>query len=676
MIRSNALVSLVSLTGLAAGALALATGPTACRTQVATVHAPKAAEWQLLASDLPSSLMSVAARSPGDVYTVGSDKGHGPLVLHYDGESWMRLDTHQSGDLWWVQALPDATIMAGAGAMVLRYGGKSPDDFTRLPTPGLAKQTIYGVWGKSGDDFYAVGSAAGRDGFVWHYHGAAFEAEKLPRDLPRTAAGELPGFFKVWGTGDDVWVVGSSGSFLHRSGTGPFEVVPTGTKETLFTLHGTRGRCLAVGGSSNGVLLEMKGPTPVMNDLSPAGAGLIQGVFATDEFGDWASGERGMVYERVAGGAFTPVDHGRTLPPTSSLHSIYVDPTGGVWSAGGNVLTPALDGGVLLYHGPPVAKVDYADPATTKPPPVTCPAEVVSAGKSGSVARRWDEQALAAIRLDLPRPTVHARNLFHASAAMWDAWAAYDTKAAGVYVHERHTAPDVEAARRTAISYAAYDVLSHRYAKAIGGATSLACFAAVMKDLGLDPDDAHDTGDDPTRSATASDTPSSRTTLKDGADEAGDYADPPHEYDSLNPALVFDNAGATLNDPAHWQPINLAVAATQNGIILPAGVQSYIGSTVGQGDAVRDEARVGRGALARPRARALAVDAGDEGLARRGRSARRRRATAKTPPPSTSRRAPTGTTRSAPTTATAGRRTRLPESPTRRRSCRCRTSRA
>ena len=30
--------------------------------------------------------------------------------------------------------------------------------------------------------------------------------------------------------------------------------------------------------------------------------------------------------------------------------------------------------------------------------------------------------------------------------------------------------------------------------------------------------------------------------------------------------------------PERWQPINLSVAATQNGLILPAGVQDYIGS--------------------------------------------------------------------------------------------------
>ena len=49
-----------------------------------------------------------------------------------------------------------------------------------------------------------------------------------------------------------------------------------------------------------------------------------------------------------------------------------------------------------------------------------------------SVARRWDEALLDAIRRALPAPTVHARNLFHTSAAMWDAWAAYDPTAPGL----------------------------------------------------------------------------------------------------------------------------------------------------------------------------------------------------------------------------------------------------
>ena len=43
-----------------------------------------------------------------------------------------------------------------------------------------------------------------------------------------------------------------------------------------------------------------------------------------------------------------------------------------------------------------------------------------------SVARQWNEEVLNGIRNDFARPTVHARNLFHASVAMYDIWAVFD----------------------------------------------------------------------------------------------------------------------------------------------------------------------------------------------------------------------------------------------------------
>ena len=100
-----------------------------------------------------------------------------------------------------------------------------------------------------------------------------------------------------------------------------------------------------------------------------------------------------------------------------------------------------------------------------------------------SVARRWDEAMLDAIRRALPAPTVHARNLYHTSAAMWDAWAAYDPVASGVFVTDKATSWDVDAARDEAISYAAYRVLSARYLNAVGGDESLSAFADVMDAL-------------------------------------------------------------------------------------------------------------------------------------------------------------------------------------------------
>ncbi|RYG66389.1 hypothetical protein EON77_17500, partial [bacterium] len=62
----------------------------------------------------------------------------------------------------------------------------------------------------------------------------------------------------------------------------------------------------------------------------------------------------------------------------------------------------------------------------------------------------------------------------------------------------------------------------------------------------------------------------------DGANEAANYADNT-AFVPVNPPAAVDEPGATVVDLAHWQPLNLSVAATQNGIVLPAGVQTYLG---------------------------------------------------------------------------------------------------
>src|SRR6266581_4303582 len=90
-----------------------------------------------------------------------------------------------------------------------------------------------------------------------------------------------------------------------------------------------------------------------------------------------------------------------------------------------------------------------------------CSAAIVApASPSNSVARVWNERALAAIRTDTPHPPAQARNYFSLSVCMYDAWAAYDTNGAVGFIYRgKHTAPDVAAARSNAISYAAYRML-------------------------------------------------------------------------------------------------------------------------------------------------------------------------------------------------------------------------
>src|SRR3989442_655416 len=118
--------------------------------------------------------------------------------------------------------------------------------------------------------------------------------------------------------------------------------------------------------------------------------------------------------------------------------------------------------------------------ATTRPweRASVCPPMVDHA--TWSFARRWDESLLSAIRRALPNPPVHARNLFHLSVAMWDAWAAYDATASGYVFKEKLQARDVSAARNETISYAAYRVLTARFIKGVGADKSLGEFDDLM----------------------------------------------------------------------------------------------------------------------------------------------------------------------------------------------------
>lgn len=202
----------------------------------------------------------------------------------------------------------------------------------------------------------------------------------------------------------------------------------------------------------------------------------------------------------------------------------------------------------------------------------------VSPARAESVARRWNEAIIAAIRLDVPNPPVHARNLFHLSAAMWDAWAAYDETAVG-YVHrERQTALNVEEARREAISYAAYRVLVNRFSDSVGAAVTLPALQTRLSTEGFDAAVVTTTGNSP--AAVGNRVAASVLAFAniDGSNQAGGYTD--STYFPVNPPLVLADGGTTAVNPNRWQPLAFAKQVAQNGIELPDKVQSFIGAVV------------------------------------------------------------------------------------------------
>lgn len=529
-------------------------------------------EWQVVASGLDEALMSVNGSSVSDVWAVGADTGHGPLVLHFDGTTWERRETAHKGHLWWVHSFADGTaLFGGARGSILSWDGSQ---FVRHVTPGLARQTVFGVWGTSSNDAWAVGSeTSGRRGFMWHFDGATWTDVPLPDDVP-LRNGEKPGLFKVWGTAaDDVWSIGGDGTVLHRDGNAWSRVVIE-RSDTLFTVHGTKDRVYVVGGGTQATLLE--GSSAGLSDRSPADLGLLQGVSANEK-DVWASGEGGAVFQRT-NSSWSQVRHGLSLN-VESLHAIWVDPTGGVWTVGGNVLGDLTKGALVRLASKNAATFTPAAPPT--PPEPTCPTNAIDPAEGRSIARRWNEQILGAIRRDLPRPTVHARNLFHLSAAMWDAWVTFAPSGQGVFVNERVVATDLDAARQEAISYAALRVLEHRYGNAVGGPVSKVCFRAFMTKLGYDAADANVVGDSPRAIGNRIGAAIIAATANDGANEQNNYADTTG-FVATSPPLSVESPSSPVDDIDAWQPLDLAIAATQNGIPLAPGVQKYIGAHWGR----------------------------------------------------------------------------------------------
>ena len=186
-----------------------------------------------------------------------------------------------------------------------------------------------------------------------------------------------------------------------------------------------------------------------------------------------------------------------------------------------------------------------------------------------SVARRWIEVLLQAIRDDFARPTVHARNLFHLSAAMYDAWAIY-SDTARPWLFGAGGAPctlpglppgrDIADARQEAVGHAAWRLIRHRFRHSPGFAGTARNADSLMSALG------HDRGDDGAAAALGRCIGEHYIArgLADGSNEQGDYKSA--AYRPVNPVLDPEFPGnADLLDPDRWQPMALRLFVDQAG---------------------------------------------------------------------------------------------------------------
>ncbi len=206
-----------------------------------------------------------------------------------------------------------------------------------------------------------------------------------------------------------------------------------------------------------------------------------------------------------------------------------------------------------------------------------------------SAARVWNEALLQSIRGDLARPTVHARNLFHTAVAMYDAWAVIEQGAASNYLLGQNlhgfscnfngfSAPqNKQDAQRKAISYAAYQLLKHRFADAPDAESVMGIYEDLMLLSGFDAE--FESTNYSSGSAAALGNYIAQCVidygLSDGANESNDYAS--LIYQPLNEPMFPERPGnTTLSDPDRWQPLSFEVFRDQSGNVFNQSTPEFV----------------------------------------------------------------------------------------------------
>ncbi|HSR99779.1 MAG TPA: hypothetical protein VLM79_22150 [Kofleriaceae bacterium] len=303
--------------------------------------------WKLLASEQPAALLSVWGTTADNVWVVGgrSELAGAPTILHRSGGAWTRVDSNQRGiDLWWVFGFDGGDVyFTGSGGAILRYRNAQ---FERMVTPRTG--TIFGLWGASPDDLWAVGSGDDNRGIVWHYDGIAWTDAAVPAGVPGLV-------LKVHGQrSNDVWISCASGVTLHWDGA-QLTRVDTGTGSSLFSIVTTPDVVIAVGGGPGvGEIFEhtATGWTAQPQLVPVAWRGVAAGNGVA-----YAVGEAGVVAHRVDG-LWSIVQQDVTQ---LAFHAAWVDASGGLWGVGGMFDTlPLTSAGILTYYG--TAEIDEVSP--------------------------------------------------------------------------------------------------------------------------------------------------------------------------------------------------------------------------------------------------------------------------------------------------------------------------
>jgi hypothetical protein len=233
-------------------------------------------------------LLSVWGTGADDVWAVGGTEDEG-AAFHHDGDDWESVELPDDTPLLnWVHGFSeDDVTLVGNEGVVLHYDG---DEWTQQDTP--TEQDLWGVWGESPDELWAVGGRGRSDGeaTLLFYDGASWQLHELP-PLERSGVNAL---FKVWGSSrEDVYAVGQRGGVIHYDGDEWSERL-VGASDDLISVWGTgRNNVVAVGGRGRGIISVWDGDEWTTESLSPISG--LNGVWLNSKEQAYIGGANGTV---------------------------------------------------------------------------------------------------------------------------------------------------------------------------------------------------------------------------------------------------------------------------------------------------------------------------------------------------------------------------------------------
>ena len=249
---------------------------------------PTPEEFHTITSEQPGSLLAAAVTSDGVAYLAGGVTGGGAaLLLKWDGTTLATIPTPGAHAFWWIHRIADDDmVLAGESGEVSRFDGAT---LTPIAVGAPAGTTLFGVWGATSDDLWAVGgsfTSGGPRRVIMRSAGGSWHAVDSPAEVDADVT-----YFKVWGaSASDVWIVGDRGVVLRDTGSGPVRAAAPGA-ERYVTVHGCgAGDVYAVGGGGNGTAVHFDGAAwapvalgdvPLLNAVAcTGGAPYIGGFFA------------------------------------------------------------------------------------------------------------------------------------------------------------------------------------------------------------------------------------------------------------------------------------------------------------------------------------------------------------------------------------------------------------